>query len=279
MNDSEAIKNYILYLKESENLYITLHSWYNDKPLFSNNLAPFKLHSSPYCIFIKSHSNAYEHCIFSQQKLISKLEREGSFIGTCHAGVKEFVYPFYAKDTLAGFVSVSGYKTDNYTSYIDRISKKYSISKSGLINSYKNLKDTLPPKSKMDALIIPLCKMLELLYLKSSNSTDDMSLFGSVFNFIQVHHCEKITSEDICKRFYCSRSKIAHLIKKKTGKSLPEIINDLRIEDAKELLLHSNIDITEIAFSIGYSDRSYFTNVFKKLVGVSPKEYRKNNKI
>lgn len=278
MKDSEAIRNYILYLKDTEGLYITLHSWYDDRPLFSNDLSRFKLHSSPYCIFIKSHQNAYEHCIHSQIKVMERLERDGAFVGTCHAGVTELVYPFYVKNTLVGFVSISGYKNNNYVSYINRISQKYSMSKSGLLNAYKGLNDTLPPKGKIDALITPLCKMLELLYLKNVDSSVETDLFSNLYNYIQVHHCEKVTSEVLCEKFYCSRSKIAHLIKKRTGKSLPEIVNELRIKDAKELLENSSIDITEIAYSVGYSDRSYFTGVFKRLVGMSPKKYRSINK-
>ena len=62
------------------------------------------------------------------------------------------------------------------------------------------------------------------------------------------------------------------------GVTLKEYLNVLRIEGAKQLLHSSELNITEIAFSIGFSDGNYFTNVLKKHTGISPSAYRKRVK-
>jgi AraC-like DNA-binding protein len=55
-------------------------------------------------------------------------------------------------------------------------------------------------------------------------------------------------------------------------------LTSLRIEDAKLLLLNSELTVTEIAFSVGYGDSNYFSNIFKQKVGMSPRDYRKGGK-
>ena len=62
---------------------------------------------------------------------------------------------------------------------------------------------------------------------------------------------------------------------KATAKSLREYINELRISDAKRLLKESSLSVTEIAFLIGFDSSNYFSEIFKKQVGISPLKYRK----
>ncbi|HAQ8955004.1 TPA: helix-turn-helix transcriptional regulator, partial [Enterococcus faecium] len=64
---------------------------------------------------------------------------------------------------------------------------------------------------------------------------------------------------------------------KETKKSFSAYLNHLRMEKAKQLLLHSNQNINEIASEIGYNNTTYFSKLFKKIVGRSPKEYRENS--
>lgn len=54
--------------------------------------------------------------------------------------------------------------------------------------------------------------------------------------------------------------------------------NKLKLEDAKKLLLKTDIPITEIALNVGFNDTSYFISLFKNQFGISPLKYRKTNK-
>lgn len=58
------------------------------------------------------------------------------------------------------------------------------------------------------------------------------------------------------------------------GMSLREYINQLRIEEAKRLLLSTNLSVSDIAVEVGYDNISYFSTVFRKLCGVSPVDWR-----
>jgi len=60
------------------------------------------------------------------------------------------------------------------------------------------------------------------------------------------------------------------------GKTFISYLTSLRIEKAKELLSQTDMKLSAIAMEIGYNEPNYFSHVFKKLEGVTPKEYRNN---
>ena len=276
MNNVENIKNYILFLKRECGLYITLHPHGRESIITSSELITFNIHDNPYCIFVKSFDGVWQHCIERQSKIREKC-KSGSFCGCCFAGVFEYVYPLKHNDECLGFVSVSGYKSDKAESYMQRISEKYGISKKELAATYSSLKQDIPPKKWMDTLIMPLCNMLELAYIKNENNTvSENDPISDVLQYIKRHHSQSITLDDICRNFGCSRSYVSHLFKKSTGMSFREYLTQLRIEDAKSLLKYSSLTITEISLSVGFGDSTYFSNVFKTKVGVSPSAYRKS---
>ena len=275
MYNVKNIKNYILFLKHECNLHITLHPHGNESVITSSELITFNIHDNPYCVFVKSFDGVWQHCVERQDKVREKC-KSGSFCGSCFAGVREYVYPLWHKNELLGFISVSGYKSENSESYMQRLSKKYHVPQKALSTAYSSLKQDLPSKKCIDTLILPLCNMLELAYIKTENNpiaaTDPIT---DILQYIKRYHSQRITLDDICKHFGCSRSYVSHLFKKSVGKGFREYLTELRIEDAKSLLEYSNLTVTEIALSVGFGDSTYFSNVFKNKIGISPSAYRK----
>ena len=275
MYNVENIKNYVLFLKRECGLYVTLHPHGNESVITSSELITFNIHDNPYCVFVKSFDGVWQHCIERQCKIREKC-KEGSFCGSCFAGVREFIYPIKQCDELLGFISVSGYKSDKSESYIARVAKKYNISEENLAVAYSSLKFDTPKKEWVDTLILPLCNMLELAYIKAEETAiADNDPIKDILKYIKRIHTQKIALEDVCKHFGYSRSYISHVFKKRTGQSFREYLTKLRLDDAKSLLEYSNLTVTEIALSVGFSDSTYFSNVFKTKFGISPSAYRK----
>ena len=71
---------------------------------------------------------------------------------------------------------------------------------------------------------------------------------------------------------------IVRLCKKFNGDSIPNLITHSRLDKAEALLKHSDTPITQIAFEVGFKDANYFSTVFKKNRGMTPKAYRVNCK-
>ena len=116
--------------------------------------------------------------------------------------------------------------------------------------------------------------MLELMYLKNKVKKEE-TLTDKVVRYLKQNHTRDINSEEISKVLGCSRSKWSREFNRTAGMNLREYINKLRIEDAKTLLLNSRLSVTEIAYSVGFSDSNYFTNIFKKQTGKTPIAFRK----
>lgn len=276
MYDILPIKNYIEYLISGCGLSITIHPIACDSIISSSELIHFNIHNNPYCIYLKSCKEAQEYCISRQKKVLDRCAG-GSYSGVCHAGVKEYIYPISDGEKNIGFVSVSGYKTERSSEYLQNISSKYNLPIDELEKSYSKLNETLPDKKSADTLIEPLCRMLELASIKTGSDNElSLSLARKVMNYIRKNHNRPLSSKDICEEFSCSRSYISTVFKNETGKTIRDYINILRINDAETLLKYSNLTVTQIAFSVGFSDSNYFTEVFKKYAGISPVKYRKS---
>lgn len=276
MYDISPIKNYILFLKSRYKLQVSLHPMKYNSVIFSDELMAFNMHNNSYCIFLKTCKGVQPHCVEKQEKVFEK-SLQGSYIGTCFAGVKEFIYPIFNGEKNIGFISVSGYKTEKSEDYLKSVSNQYDIPFQTLKEAYNQLEEDMPSKQEIDLLLLPLCQMLELALIKTKNETSYETTFPErILRYIKQFHNQNITSDDICEYFSCSRSYMSTEFNKFYGKSIRQYITELRIEDAKSLLVNSKLSVTEIAYSVGFTDSNYFSSIFKKAVGLSPLAYRRN---
>jgi len=87
----------------------------------------------------------------------------------------------------------------------------------------------------------------------------------------------RISINDIAKKFYRSKDDITRQFKKKYNTTPYNYLITLRIGRAKNLLVNSNKTLAEIANHLCFSSEFHFSNTFKKMVGVSPRDFRKNH--
>lgn len=95
-----------------------------------------------------------------------------------------------------------------------------------------------------------------------------------VMEYVKANYDSKISLDDIARHVYLSRSYLSSIFKEETGESLFSYINKVRIEKSKMYLLDNAVSLVDIASMCGFEDQSYFTRVFKKATGMSPKKYR-----
>lgn len=91
--------------------------------------------------------------------------------------------------------------------------------------------------------------------------------------YIRNNYHDDVDLQSIADFVHVSSSYLCRLYKKETGESIIDALNRFRIDTAKKLLTNPGTKIYEVAISVGIRDQSYFTYVFKKYAGVSPKEY------
>lgn len=93
--------------------------------------------------------------------------------------------------------------------------------------------------------------------------------------YIAINLAEDISVEKIAANLHVNPSHLMRSFKKEKGITISHFRNKKRINEAKELLLHSNLSLTDIAYMVGFSSQQYFTKVFKKEENMSPLAFKK----
>ncbi len=92
--------------------------------------------------------------------------------------------------------------------------------------------------------------------------------------FIEANYHEKITIDELADRVHVSRRTFERRFKTATGNSPIEYVQRVRIEAAKRFFEASRKNVSEVMFDVGYTDTKAFRDVFKKITGLTPVEYR-----
>lgn len=278
-NILSTILDYIDYLKHSLHLQISICNICCFTP-YMHILQPYNSHLNKYCSYIKSDEQNKWKCVEKQNIVLEKC-KDGAFYGCCWTGVEEYVFPIKSEQKVLGFISVSGYRgqCNNSLEKLEHFSKKYHIDKDVLMQHYYQLNTNVPAFHNVRAVIMPLCLLFEMLYINIPKTSEpvgkELSLYASIVNFLCYNYTRNLTLDDIAKEMHYSKSYIRQLFHKKTNHTIAHYLTTLKMKRAKELLLDENISISQIAFEIGYDDANYFSNVFRKEVGMSPTMYRK----
>lgn len=133
-------------------------------------------------------------------------------------------------------------------------------------------------KEKAVSLGVPLGYMIERLYEESrkwlaENSEHDV--YKKALHFIRANYAEGITVADVARHMGYSESYFGYAFKKKYKMSVSRYIRELQLAKAKDLLVDTAFAISAVASYVGFDDSNYFTAIFKKHFGISPKEFRK----
>ena len=92
--------------------------------------------------------------------------------------------------------------------------------------------------------------------------------------FIAENFMENLTLDDVAYYVHLNPSYFSRIFKQTMGITYKEYLTKVRVEESKRLLRYSEIDITDIALSVGFDNQSYFSKVFKKVTGLTPKQFR-----
>lgn len=134
------------------------------------------------------------------------------------------------------------------------------------------IKDSAPMKyARLTMALIELAETGLQYSQQNIKSNDKMS---DIFSFINDNVFNKLSLDEICQRTHVSKYHLCRIFKGNIGITITEYIKKRRLSLACQLLMNTNIKITEIAQKCGFSDSSFFTKVFTKEYSVTPTEYR-----
>lgn len=284
----KEVATFLEQLSKEQNLLIIIHDFDGFTINYRNDIPPIYpigKRICKYCDYIMSTENTLKHCLEKQLNVLDHCKNNEPFFGMCYAGVEEFVVPIIYNNKPLGFISVNGYRSDEQKalSRIDYISKEYGFSKKQLVDNYYNSLKPNPPELKTIQNSIRVAARLLELAFKEILITESMNrqilnretLFDQIKLYLELNYMSEINNKMLSDFFRCSASKITHTFKKNCGITIKGYLNLVRIEIAKEQLIHSLIPISNIVSNVGFTDSSYFAKVFKQTYGISPIEYRK----
>lgn len=201
-------------MKKEHSLYITIHS-VGDNLCFK--YADYNVHLNPYCLYLKTNGELWRKCVVSQDDIVKRCV-EGSWLGVCHAGVAEYVYPVITEGVVKNFVSVSGYRPSPDSPLypkamhkIDKLCREFDIDPVDTKRVYEqHLSPDIPDKAFIDVIIEPLCDLLRLEYIENRGQLERSGisrgdwLYWCVCNSVRESHNQKFDLKDLCMRMHYS---------------------------------------------------------------------------
>lgn len=241
----ENITNYMDYLINECGLQVSVHfdpATFGKLPLIAvDHLLPYNVHRNLYCLQVKTDASKHCKCVAEQHALYRRSD-DTPFCRICHAGIAEYIYPIAPEKQILGILAVSGYRQESEI-----------------------------PVRRCDILLPPLSSMLEKLLIDYSSQAE--SEYHKMIQYLSEYHTN-ITLEAFCNHFNRSRSFVSHMFKQTSGMSFRSYCNQLKLEDARKLLLQTDLPVTQIALDTGFNDVSYFIRLFRDRYATSPLQYR-----
>ena len=140
-------------------------------------------------------------------------------------------------------------------------------------------KNNIPLKQNTKLLLYISQLLIELQNgTPAPNYEKDKSLTYNISNYISQNFTKHITLSFLSETFFINKSQLCRTIKNTYGKTFSELLMELRLEHAMNLLTTTTIPITEISIECGYSNYTYFISQFKKATNTTPSEFRKSHK-
>nr|WP_247600559.1 response regulator [Priestia flexa] len=110
--------------------------------------------------------------------------------------------------------------------------------------------------------------------IRQVDELEALKRMQEIVAYVEDYYMEDISLEKLSKMFFLTREHISRKFKKETGMTLSKYVTNLRIRQAKQWLLETDETIYSISLMLGYQDEKYFSKLFKKVVGLTPFEYR-----
>jgi len=229
-----------------------------------------------YCKLLREELEFEEKCLKLDQEMRLKAERQKqTVVYQCHGGMTEAVTPIMLENELIGYVMIGQFRTSEKPlpmPVLSRWQKKFTNDE--ITKTYWQTPFYSPKYSKdilyLFSVLVDFIVSQRMIEMESSSS------IGPLVKFLQNHVEENLSLDDASRIVCQSRSSISHKFKKITGKSFKQFQTELKLAKADEYLANNpEITVREVASKLGFEDPFYFSRLYKKHRGLSPKKTQK----
>lgn len=237
-------------------------------------------HSNDLCDRMQSNPEFHNACMNCDARALAKCKKEKkSILYRCHVGFYEYITPVFYEDVMVGFLS-TGMITDGSQEEHDTLKVnlgKYGISEMEFEQFYQSLSHFSQEQISAACDIVEACvshiyhrKMVKVRYLDQMQKID---------HFISSNLAADLSINRLCKMFNMNRTELYKQFGSYCGMGIADYIKKRRLSTACAMMQTSDLTITQIASSVGYTDYNYFSKVFRSHYGITPREFRRKHAV
>lgn len=216
-----------------------------------------------------------QKCDACDRKLCERCKKEQTAVSArCHMGLLDAVVPIYDHSGVIGYIMFGQVlPAEKHAQTRARIKEQLSEEKFPGIGK---IIDTIQVKTEREMEASATLLQAAATYFLSNNWVIPAraEFIRDLDRYIDSHIADPITVEDLCTAFHMRRTRLYNAVREYLDCGIAQYIKKRRIQHACMLLKHSDMSIAEIAYSVGYMDYCYFSQIFKSETGTSASNYR-----
>lgn len=180
----------------------------------------------------------------------------------------------YLYNVKNNITEVKLFLTDLYLQIKEKMNYTYSTANIPFPSNTAII-EVIGEKYYLYEIILFFSEQFEMIMNSTGNPSRD-TVLDDILYYIDHNYKTNIKLETIAPLFGYNSAYLGKIFTKTTGESFNSYVDHMRIEHSKELLTENKLKVYEVAEQVGYKNVDYFHKKFKKYVGMSPAEYRKN---
>lgn len=244
-----------------------------------NEIAAYPEEKHTFCRSIhEADRKEYLACCACDEEACRKVLLSGeTVIYKCRYGLVEAISPLYSFGALTGFLMMGQIfsDADSRDAAVDALVR---LGKS-CTEAQSIVQDIPEVKSDMITSFVNIMTVCASYLTLSNAVTGAKATIGQLTRqFISEHFTERISVKDICDAVGYSKSSVLSSFKREFGVTVNSYLNNMRLERSRKMLESESHTVNEIALSCGFADQSYFSKVFTAKYGMTPTDFRKDEK-
>lgn len=230
------------------------------------------IHDRPVCMTIKRQPGGLVSC-YRCRNTVQKavIQRRKPMAGLCTNGVYEYCRPVVYEDRVICVIFIGNILTSD-PGQREKLEQRVGRDLLETMEQSCSQEDCAKVANVLESYITFLFDRYGI-----ENNTFD-PLVENIKNYVRENLTYGFSMEELSVAFNYTPKYLGYLFKSKTGKTIKEYCNHLKIEQAKLLLTESNISVESIALQVGFNSATYFDRVFYKEVRLSPQAYRSSSR-
>lgn len=266
--DHSSLSSLISALEQGTNIHICvafMNNYGNRKTKCAYSQA---IHDRPVCLSAKGTQEGLSACYRCRMTVQrSVIQSKRSMGGFCTNGVYEYCRPVVYEDRVIGVIFIGNILTGD-PEQLRRLRQNVDSDLLSTMETHFSREDCVRTADILESYIVFLFD-----HYGVENMTYD-PLLENIKNYIRENLSYGLSMAELALAFNYSEKHLGRLFKQRTGSTVKEYCNKVRIAQAQKLLSDTALSVADIAGQVGFNNVTYFDRQFYKKVGMSPRSYR-----